>query len=141
MTIRFPHVVLADDDDDDRDFFCAGMERIFPYIGVFTFKDGEELFEYLNTAAPDLPDCIFLDYKMPRLTAPQFLRRTGEGTRYSEVPKIVWSTSQRQKDIDECLGLGAVRFIVKPETDGELDTVIRSLECWIYRHSRTAIWY
>lgn len=68
---------------------------------------------------------------MPRLTAPQVLQATGAGTRYAHIPKIVWSTSERQKDIDECLSLGAVRFAIKPATGYELNELINSLEAWL----------
>jgi len=68
---------------------------------------------------------------MPRLSGPEVLRATGIGTPYDHVPKIVWSTSQRQIDIDECLRLGATRFAIKPESGAQLDNLIRSLGCYI----------
>ena len=47
--------------------------------------------------------------------------------------KIVWSTSERQKDIDVCLSLGAVRFAIKPDTGDQLDELINSLEEWLIK--------
>jgi len=132
MTKEFPFVLLADDDPDDRDFFCAGMQRLFPQVEVRSFQDGDELLEFLNSSRlQSLPGCILLDYKMPRLSGPEVLRATGIGTPYDHVPKIVWSTSQRQIDIDECLRLGATRFAIKPESGAQLDNLIRSLGCYI----------
>lgn len=127
MTKEFPFVLLADDDPDDRDFFCAGMNRLFPRVEVLTFRDGDELLEFMNSSGLQLPGCILLDYKMPRLSGPEVLLATGIGTPYDHVPKIVWSTSQRQIDIDECLRLGATRFAVKPESGAQLDNLIKSL--------------
>jgi len=132
MTKKFPFVLLADDDPDDRDFFCAGMKRLFPRVEVFSFKDGDELLEFMNHSGLQLqPGCILLDYKMPRLSGPEVLLATGIGTPYDHVPKIVWSTSQRQIDIDECLRLGATRFAVKPASGAQLDNLIRSLACYL----------
>jgi CheY-like chemotaxis protein len=125
------YVLLADDDPDDRHFFCEGMRRFFPEIVIHTFQDGDELLHFLdNNPLPVLPACILLDYKMPRLTAPQVLQATGAGTRYAPIPKVVWSTSERKKDIDECLGLGAVRFVIKPDKGSQLDRLINSLGEW-----------
>jgi CheY-like chemotaxis protein len=127
-------MLLADDDPDDRTFFSAGMQRVYPQVKVRTFQDGDHLLEYLNHCPPaELPGCVVLDYKMPQLAAPQFLQATGPGTRYAQIPKIVWSTSQRKKDIDECLSLGARRFVIKPVTDRELDALLTSLEGLIVR--------
>jgi len=132
MTREFPFVLLADDDPDDRDFFCAGMRRLFPRVDVLSFKDGDELLDYLrDPSQQSMPGCILLDYKMPRLSGPEVLQATGIGTPYDLVPKIVWSTSQRQTDIDECLRLGATRFAIKPASGAQLDNLIRSLGCYL----------
>jgi CheY-like chemotaxis protein len=128
MTNIFPFVLLADDDPDDRDFFCAAMQRLYPQVDVRSFSDGDELLEFLrNSRIQGLPGCILLDYKMPRLTGPEVLRATGTGTPYDQIPKIVWSTSTRQIDIDECLRLGATRFLIKPESGLQLEDLIKSL--------------
>jgi len=134
MTNGSPYILLADDDPDDRDLFCEGMRRSYPHVGLHTFQDGDELLAFLASCGyPTLPACILIDYKMPRLTAPQILQVTGLGTRYAHIPKIVWSTSERQKDIDECLNLGAARFVIKPDTNYQLDELISSLEEWLIK--------
>ena len=132
MENGIPYIVLAEDDPDDRDLFLAGMHKLYPQIAVRSFQDGDELLEFLETCSGTaLPALMLIDYKMPRLTAPQVLKATGTGTRYAHVPKIVWSTSERQKDSDECLNLGAIRFVIKPDTDYRLDELINSLGKWL----------
>jgi CheY-like chemotaxis protein len=129
-----PQVLFADDDPDDRDFFCAGMQRLYPQIEVVTFKDGAQLFDSLSgRTTAELPDCLFFDYKMPGVSGPELLQTTGPGTRYHSIPKIVLSTTQRRKDINECLSLGATRFATKPSTDAELDLLLKSLEVLFLR--------
>ena len=141
MTKRFPFVLLADDDPDDRDFFCAGMQRLYPQVSVRSFQDGDELLEFLlRSGLLDMPGCMLLDYKMPRLTGPEVLRATGTGTPYGEIPKIIWSTSQRQIDIDECLRLGAARFAIKPASGLQLDDLIKSLGCYLLTPKDTLIY-
>jgi CheY-like chemotaxis protein len=126
---RFPCIFLADDDPDDREFFAAGMSRLYPQIDISFFSDGSELLNSLpGCAASALPDYLIFDYNMPNLSAPQLLEATGAGTRYHPIPKIVWSTSGRQKDIDECIRLGAIRYVIKPTTDDELELFLRSLQ-------------
>lgn len=129
MMIRFPSVYLADDDPDDLEFFKTGLVRLYPQAGISIFNDGPELLNSLVACdSSNFPYCLIFDYKMPALGAPQLLIATGPGTRYSEIPKIVWSTSGRQKDIDECILLGAARYVIKPSTGQELENLLRSLE-------------
>lgn len=137
MTTGFSYVLIADDDPEDIEFFCSGMHRVFPAINVFKFECGEKLLAYLgDPILPIPPSLILIDYKMPPLNAPQILMAIEAEFRYSQTPKIVWSTSERRKERDECLALGASRFVVKPATDCELDLFINSLECWIVKSPR-----
>jgi CheY-like chemotaxis protein len=132
MGQEFPSVLLADDDPDDRNFFYAAMQRVYPDVIVRTFDDGDHLLEYLRYCPEDgVPGCIVLDYNMPLLAAPQFLEATGPGTQYAQIPKIVWSTSQLKSEVDECLHLGALRFVIKPITDHQLDYLIRRIGRWL----------
>lgn len=132
MTHAFPKVILADDDPDDRDLFSSALQRLYPDVVLRMFEDGDKILAYLRHSSPTmLPDCILLDYNMPRFTGPQILRATGPGTRYAHIPKIVWSTSHRKQEMDECLNLGAMRFVIKPTTEAELNEVVRSLKHWI----------
>jgi CheY-like chemotaxis protein len=128
MTQEFPYITIVDDDPDDREFLRAGMLRCFPNLTVLPFDNGSELLTYLDKCpTKKLPLAMILDYKMPGLTGADVLRSTGIGTPYSSICKVVWSTSRLRKEMDECLALGAIRWIVKPGTDDELDLAIRSL--------------
>ena len=139
MVIRFPTIYLADDDPDDLEFFAAGMQRLYPQVSIFLFKDGSELLSALQACGPtSLPYCLIFDYKMPTLGAPLILEATGPGTRYHPIAKIVWSTSGRQKDIDECLHLGATRYVIKPASDKELEIFLQSLQIPIPSQATTA---
>ncbi len=132
MSRGIPLLLLAEDDADDRDFFCAGMRRIFPNVIARTFENGDTLLNYLHQCTtPELPRCMLLDYRMHPHHAPEILAATGAGTRYDLIPKIVWSTSQQHKDMDECVRLGAARFVVKPETDDQLDNLLRLFSRWL----------
>ena len=128
MTNQPPYVLLADDDPDDLEFFCSAMRRLFPGVDVIAFGDGDLLLDYLSHCNPAaFPVCILVDYKMPRLAAPQFLQATGGGTPYDQIPKFVWSTSHRKKDMDDCINHGARSFLIKPTTESQLEQAILSL--------------
>ena len=130
----FSYITIVDDDPDDREFLRAGMQRCFPDITVMPFGNGSELLTYLDKCnTKKLPVAMILDYRMPDLTGADVLRITGNGTPFSSICKLVWSTSRLRKEMEECLALGALRWIVKPSTDHELDLTIRSLAPALFR--------
>ena len=134
------YITIVDDDPEDREFLRAGMQRCFPDITVMPFGNGNELLTYLDKCkSKKLPIAMILDYRMPGLTGADVLRITGNGTPYSSISKVVWSTSRLLKEMDECLALGALRWIVKPSTDNELDLAIRSLAPTLFKLFTSAL--
>jgi|GEM_PF-362991 len=134
MTPEFPYIAIVDDDPDDQEFLRAGMRRCFPEVTVMPFGNGNELLTYLDKCNnKKLPLAMILDYKMPGLSGADVLRITGNDTPYSSISKVVWSTSRLRKEMDECLALGALRWIVKPSTNDELDLAIRSLAPTLFK--------
>lgn len=130
-TIR--HILLADDDPDDQEMFLSGIRRQFPDIRVTVANDCEQLLERLKAFSIDeMPDCIVIDYHMPKSNGPECLKATNTSTPYGQIPKIVWSTSRRVQDAQECLALGASRFVTKPDSMAQLETFVKSLESTLH---------
>ena len=65
MPLNHLHIMLADDDEDDRLFFKEAFEEVKIKYSITTFNDGVQLMEYLNVKGNPLPDIIFLDLNMP----------------------------------------------------------------------------
>lgn len=66
MEKEFIHIILADDDEDDRLFFTEAFDELKISTKVNTYNDGVELMDYLNEDDAVLPDVLFLDLNMPR---------------------------------------------------------------------------
>ena len=132
MVHRLRHVLLADDDPDDREFFVSCMKRLKPDVRITTANDCAEMLAILQHSPPkDLPDLIVIDYNMPKLKGPECLNAAGGATPYGRIPKVVWSTSKRREDAEKCLAVGATRFVTKPGSMAELDSLVNSLESMI----------
>jgi CheY-like chemotaxis protein len=120
-----PYILLAEDDHDDRDTFIEAFTAVHPHIPVRHVKDGKDLFTFLESCPrDDLPSLILLDYNMPLLTAPEALRQLNSSIDFAHLPTIVWSSSRRSKDINECLQLGANLYLHKPADTKELNELI-----------------
>jgi CheY-like chemotaxis protein len=120
------HILLADDDEEDQELIRDAIIAEAPGTHVTLVGNGEQALSYLQSHE-SLPGLIVLDYKMPLLNGVETLERLGDDIRYSSIPVVVWSTSNRQEYIDNCLEKGALRFFTKPNDPNELRRMIASL--------------
>ena len=59
------NIMLADDDEDDRNFFNDAIKELKMKNNLTVFKDGKDLMDYLNSPNTVLPHILFLDLNMP----------------------------------------------------------------------------
>lgn len=121
---QMPYVLIADDDPDDLLILADGLREAYREVAVKTVADGDEVLDWLASHPGQLPQLIILDYKMPRLSGADVLRQISANDLYKVVPVVVWTTSGRENEMQECLELGAERLFVKPTTDKELMRIV-----------------
>jgi len=115
------NILIADDDSEDLEILTEVFSQLDDHMSIHTVQNGGQVFRYLaSTADDDLPCVIVLDYKMPILNAAEVLERIRNDERYSHIPKVVWSTSKRQEDINRCLDAGAREYFIKPSRTSDL---------------------
>lgn len=130
MQLANPYILIVDDDPEDRQVFADEFALQNPDITVKHLEGGRELLHYLNECPiHQLPAVIVLDYQMPDLSGPQILSHLAANDRYRRIVKVMWSTSRRTKDMEECKRLGATYYLVKPDTIEELKKAIHQLTC------------
>ncbi|HEX8037666.1 MAG TPA: response regulator [Chryseosolibacter sp.] len=121
--MRHSHILLAEDDADDRDLFIEALAALDPLIRISTVEDGEELLDHLKQSQK-IPDCIFLDLNMPKKNGKECLSEIKRDDRTRHIPVIIYTTSLNARDIDETFEKGALRFIRKPNSFKELTSVL-----------------
>lgn len=79
-------------------------------------RDGVEALEMLPRweAGDPLPLVVLLDLKLPRLDGLEVLRRFKESDVAANIPVVVLTTSDEDRDIRSAYELGANSYIVKP---------------------------
>jgi CheY-like chemotaxis protein len=108
------HVLLADDDDDDRSLFKEALSEVKTPTSLITIEDGRKLMDYLaRIKSPPPPDIIFLDINMPFKTGKECLREIRKDQKFENVPIIMFTTSSRRQDIDETFEHGANLYVPK----------------------------
>ena len=105
---------MVDDDQDDQEIFRQGVKAVDESINCIMFNSSEELMKALKKKHDNLPDFIFLDLNMPKISGLECLRNIKSISHYKNILVYVYSTSSTLKDINECREAGAVGFLVKP---------------------------
>ena len=84
------------------------------------------MLDYLEKCEDEsLPCLILLDYNMPEKNGAEILKELKHDSRYTPIPKVIWSTSKSQTYKDSCLDLGANDYVIKPSTVKEFIELIR----------------
>jgi CheY-like chemotaxis protein len=117
------HIVLADDDSDDRELFIEAISEIDPDSVVTTVDDGDKLMLELKTIKA-IPDLIFLDVNMPRKSGKECVAEIKRDPRLKQVPIVIYSTTLNKKDIDDAWNSGALCFMRKPDSYTKLKSIL-----------------
>lgn len=107
-------LLIADDDEDDRLFFCEAVKEIEPGTECITAINGEDVLEKLRSGLQQLPNYIFLDLNMPPMNGFRCFEELKQDDKLKNIPVVIFSTTSSQREIDKMLALGALHFIVKP---------------------------
>ena len=118
------HVLLADDDEDDRNFFIEALNDIKINTIVHAVKDGQELIEHLTQTDNSLPHVLFLDLNMPCKTGLDCLKEIKGIDRLKDIAIAIYSTSSSETDIEETFVRGANVYIKKPNNFLSLKKVL-----------------
>ena len=132
------HIVMAEDDPDDRMLTRRALKKSRLVNTLDTVEDGEELMDYLHQQgpyggddAPPRPGLILLDLNMPRMDGREALRRIKSESDLRRIPVIVLTTSEAEKDIIESYDLGVNAYVTKPVTfDGLVDAIQALGDFW-----------
>lgn len=114
MFTKITNLVIADDDQDDVDFFQEAVELTCPRINLTVAKDGTQLINILKAIRK--PDAILLDLNMPDKSGKECLMEIRNDADLSDIPVIIFSTSNSERDIAYCLKNGASYYYVKPKS-------------------------
>ena len=87
-------------------------------------KDGEEALEKIALFKPNL---ILLDIMLPKLSGVEVLKRIKEDKSNQYIKIIILSAKSKDKDIIECIRLGADDFMTKPFSLEVLEEKIKAL--------------
>ena len=111
-------ILIIEDNPDDCFFLTRQLNRARLDDHVTVIPDGQEALEFLlQNAATENPlhfVCIFLDLRLPSLDGIPLLRKLRVIPALSEIPVIVMTSSNEERDLEECQRLAVKAYVTKP---------------------------
>ncbi|HMG15544.1 MAG TPA: response regulator [Saprospiraceae bacterium] len=118
------NLLLADDDNDDCQFFEEALKDLNVFANLSIVNNGEELMQLLFEKIETLPDILFLDLNMPRKNGFECLAEIKSSGKLSTLIVIIISTSFERDMVEKLYKNGANFYIRKPIEFAQLKNVI-----------------
>jgi CheY-like chemotaxis protein len=93
----FMNILLVEDDEDDRYIFLQALEKIEPSIVCQIAKNGVEALLMLNSNLGSLPECIFMDFNMPKMDGGICLKHLKSDEHLKHIPVMMISTATMEE--------------------------------------------
>lgn len=131
-------ILLVEDNPEDAEMTMRALRKRNLANHLHWVKDGEEALEYLfgtgRYAGRDVsqpPRLVLLDIKMPKVDGIEVLRRV-KASELKQVPVVVMTSSNEERDVLESYRLGVNSYIVKPvQFDDFTETVAKIGLYWV----------
>lgn len=110
MKAHIEHIMLVDDDQDDRYFFATALGEVDQDMKLTTAGEGGEALEKLKFHKPDM---ILLDLVMPGINGIAFLKMVKKDKSLKHIPVVVYTSDLSIFEEEDVLSLGATQVLIK----------------------------
>ncbi len=117
-------LLLADDDNDDRNFFKDAVEELKLSVNLTLVENGSQLMKLLTDNNYTKPHVIFLDINMPAKNGIECLQEIKANDNLKEIPIIMFTTAYDRELVHTLHSGGVKYFIKKPNNFSDLKAVI-----------------
>ena len=134
MTETEVEVVLVEDNPNDAELIVRSLKKHNLANKIVHLKDGAEALEFLfakrEPVGPDgllAPRVVLLDIKLPKIDGIEVLRQMKADERTREIPVVILTSSNQERDIKTAYALGVNSFVTKPIAFHEFAKVVAEL--------------
>jgi CheY-like chemotaxis protein len=107
-------IVIIDDDSDDLDIMKEALGQVDPSLLCISFVYPDEAIRLLGKELILLPDYIFIDINIPRISGQECLSYLREIKEFDNIPIIMYSTSMPSQVSQVLMKKGANFTFQKP---------------------------
>ena len=112
------HIILVEDTEPDVLLVREALEQSGLDFDLKVFDDGEQGVDFIESmdrdATLDRPHLFLLDLNLPKKTGGQILERVRKSPTCGEVPVVILTSSDSQKDKAQAADLHATGYFRKP---------------------------
>ena len=117
MTTNYT-ILLVEDNKDDEELTILSLRESRIQNKIDVARDGAEALDYLFQREKykdiELPQLVFLDLKLPKVSGLEILKQIRSNPRTKYLPVVIFTSSKEEQDLIESYKLGANSFIQKP---------------------------
>jgi len=128
VDFKAANIVLIEDNQADARYTQIALQDLGIANRLTVLTDGEEAIRYLyrkgSYAGATRPDCILLDWNLPKADGSEVLEIVRKDNSLKDVPVIVLSGSHEQTDVLKAYHLKANAYVTKPIDLSGLHTII-----------------
>ena len=127
-------IVLVEDNPNDAELIIRSLRKHHLANKLVLLKDGAKALECLFAPGdPDrksgdrAPRVVLLDIKLPKVDGIEILRRMKSDARTKDIPVVILTSSNEDRDVKEAYALGVNSFVTKPIKFDEFAKVVAEL--------------
>ncbi|MFL6625013.1 MAG: response regulator [Burkholderiaceae bacterium] len=125
-------VLLVEDNPGDADLTKETLEDCRLHIEIDIAIDGaaalDRLFRRPPYAGAELPDLIFLDLNLPKMSGREVLAQIKQHSSLRTIPVVILTSSDGEQDVVRSYELGANCYVTKPVGLEAFQAIVRSVE-------------
>lgn len=127
-------IVMVEDNPNDAELITRALRKHNLANRIVHLKDGAEALEFLLPPGDQVhqfdsgvPRVVLLDIKLPKIDGLEVLRMMKSDERTKDIPVVILTSSNEDRDIKESYRLGVNSFVTKPIKFEELAMVVAKL--------------
>ncbi len=131
-------VLVVEDNEDDERLTLRALKKSCPPARIEVVRDGEQAISFLQRwpcdgpCEQELPSLILLDLNLPKVSGHQVLEAYRAHARTRELPIVIVTSSDDEKDIRSLRMMGASDYMKKPMEYHEYITAVGSVaRAWL----------
>lgn len=124
-------ILIVEDSVDDFEATKRAFAKVNLRNPIEHVASGEAALKYLFCPDVAKPGLILLDLNMPGLDGRKTLQIIKNSEPLKDIPVVILTTSNDERDVTSCYALGANTYIQKPvDLDGLISAIRRLKEYW-----------
>lgn len=127
-------IVMVEDNPNDAELITRALRKHNLANRIVHLKDGAEALEFLLPPGDQVhqfdsgvPRVVLLDIKLPKIDGIEVLRMMKSDERTKDIPVVILTSSNEDRDIKEAYRLGVNSFVTKPIKFEEFAAVVAKL--------------